>query len=132
MLIDTAQASELEDLYIAEEGGVLHINGTTPRADVKNKLWDIYNQIDPNYLSGDVLMNVSVSKGVENGQVRVITKETNLNVRKGPGTEQPVIGTAEKGEIITLISCSNDQWWLVRLPSETEGYCYSQYLEPVE
>ena len=52
VLIDTAQNSGISDLQVAEQEGVLHIRGTAPSADVKNKLWDIYNQIDPNFLSG--------------------------------------------------------------------------------
>ncbi|MBV2225923.1 MAG: SH3 domain-containing protein [Sphingobacterium mizutaii] len=131
VLIDTAKASGMTDLAIAEQDGVLHIQGTAPNADVKNKLWDIYNQIDPNFLSGDVVMNVDVSSAVAGSQVRVITESSNLNIRKGPGTDQPIVGKAAKDEIITLISRANDQWWLVRTKDGEEGYCYAQYLEPV-
>ena len=131
VLIDTAKASGMTDLAIAEQDAVLHIQGTAPNADVKNKLWDIYNQIDPNFLSGDVVMNVDVSTAVAGSQVRVITESSNLNIRKGPGTDQPIVGKAAKDEIINLISRANDQWWLVRTKDGEEGYCYAQYLEPV-
>ena len=130
-LIDTANASGIDGLQVAEQEGVLHIRGTAPNADVKNKLWDIYNQIDPNYLTGDVVMNVDVSSAVAGSQVKVITESSNLNIRKGPGTDQPIVGKAAKDEIITLISRANDQWWLVRTKDGEEGYCYAQYLEPV-
>jgi len=131
VLIDTAKASGITDLAIAEQDGVLHIQGTAPSADVKNKLWDIYNQIDPNFLTGDVVMNVEVSAAVAGTQAKVITESSNLNIRKGPGTDQPIVGKAAKDEIITLISRANDQWWLVRTKDGEEGYCYAQYLEPV-
>jgi uncharacterized protein YgiM (DUF1202 family) len=130
-LIDVANNSGIENLQIAEQEGVLHIRGTAPSADVKNKLWDVYNQLDPNYLSGDVVMNVDVSTAVAGSQVRVITQNSNLNIRKGPGTDQPIVGKASKDEIITLISRANDQWWLVRTNDGEEGYCYAQYLEPI-
>ncbi|HCF81093.1 MAG TPA: SH3 domain-containing protein, partial [Porphyromonadaceae bacterium] len=39
---------------------------------------------------------------------------SNLNIRKGPGTDQPIVGKAAHGDVITLISKANDQWWLVR------------------
>ncbi|HEU0126827.1 MAG TPA: SH3 domain-containing protein, partial [Flavobacterium sp.] len=122
VLIDTAKASGMTDLAIAEQDGVLHIQGTAPSADVKNKLWDIYNQIDPNFLTGDVVMNVDVSTAVAGSQVRVITESSNLNIRKGPGTDQPIVGKAAKDEIINLISRANDQWWLVRTKDGEEGY----------
>ncbi|WP_159636004.1 SH3 domain-containing protein [Sphingobacterium composti] len=130
-LIDIANSSGIQDLQIAEQVGVLHIRGTAPSADVKNKLWDVYNQLDPNFLSGDVVMNVDVSTAISGSQVRVITQNSNLNIRKGPGTDQPIVGKAAKDEIITLISRANDQWWLVRTNDGEEGYCYAQYLEPI-
>lgn len=130
-LIDVANSSGIEGLQIAEQEGVLHIRGTAPSADVKNKLWDVYNQLDPNFLSGDVVMNVDVSTAIVGSQVRVITQNSNLNIRKGPGTDQPIVGKAAKHEVITLISRANDQWWLVRTVDGEEGYCYAQYLEPI-
>lgn len=130
-LIDVANSSGIENLQIAEQEGVLHIRGTAPSADVKNKLWDVYNQLDPNYLSGDVVMNVDLSTAIAGSQVRVITQNSNLNIRKGPGTDQPIVGKAAKDEIIILISRANDQWWLVRTNDGEEGYCYAQYLEPI-
>ena len=131
VLIDTANASGISDLQVAEQDGVLQIRGTAPNADVKNKLWDVYNQIDPNFLTGDVVMNVDVTTAVTGTQAKVITQNSNLNIRKGPGTDQPIVGKAAKDEVITLISRANDQWWLVRTKDGEEGYCYAQYLEPI-
>ena len=130
-LIDAANASGISDLQIAEQEGVLHVRGTAPNADVKNKLWDIYNQLDPNFLSGDVVMNVDVTTAVAGSDARVITQNSNLNIRKGPGTDQPIVGKAAKDEIISLISRANSEWWLVRTKDGEEGYCYAQYLEPI-
>lgn len=131
VLLDTAQSSGVQNLQFAEQDGVLQIRGTAPSADVKNKLWEVYGQIDPNFLSGDVVMNVDVSTEVAGSDVKVVTESSNLNIRKGPGTDQPIVGKAAKGEIIKLISKANDQWWLVRTKDNEEGYCYAQYLESV-
>lgn len=131
-LIDTAKTSNISDLTIGELDGVLHINGTAPTADVKNTLWDIYGSLDPNFLSGDVVMDVNVAGAVVGGKVQVNTNESNLNIRKGPGTDQPIVGKAAKGEVITLVGKANDQWWLVRTADGEEGYSYAQYLTPVE
>ena len=131
VLLDTAQSSGVNDLNYAEMDGVLHIRGTAPTAAIKNKLWEIYGNIDPNFQTGDVVLNVDVATEVPGSQVKVITENSNLNVRKGPGTDQPIVGKAAKGEIITLISKANDQWWLVRTKDNEEGYCYAQYLESV-
>lgn len=131
VLLDTAKASGIADLNFAEQDGVLQIRGTAASADIKNKLWEIYGQIDPNFASSDVVMDVDVAVGIAGSQVRVITDNSNLNIRKGPGTDQPIVGKAAKGEIITLISKANEQWWLVRSKDNEEGYCYAQYLEIV-
>lgn len=117
-------------LQVAEQNGVLHITGDVPSGDVKDKLWSIYDSIDPNFKSGDLILDVN-AKVAEGGKVRVITQEGNLNIRKGPGTDQPIVGKAAKGEVITLISKANEQWWLVRTNDGEEGYSYAQYLEPV-
>ncbi|MCC6693135.1 MAG: SH3 domain-containing protein, partial [Chitinophagaceae bacterium] len=58
------------------------------------------------------------------------TEKSNLNIRKGPGTDQPIVGKAAHGEIITLISQASEQWWLVRTDDGEEGYAYAQYLTP--
>lgn len=129
-LIEAAN-SGVSDLRIGESEGVLHIQGTAPTADLKNRLWDIYGSIDPNFLTGDVVMDVDVASAVEGGKVEVITESSNLNIRKGPGTDQPIVGKAAKGEIITLVSKANDQWWLVRTNDGEEGYSYAQYLNPI-
>lgn len=129
-LVDAANAAGVTGLAVREQDGVLYIDGDAPSGAVKDQLWDVYGQIDPNYTSGDLVLNVN-AKAEAGSQVRVITQETNLNIRKGPGTDQPIVGKAAKGEVITLISQANDLWASVRTKDGEEGYAYSQYLEPV-
>ena len=58
-LIDLANQSNIFGLNISEGDGFLKIEGTAPSADVKQRLWDEYNRIDPEYRSGDLVMNVT-------------------------------------------------------------------------
>jgi len=129
-LTDAATAAGVTDLQAREQDGVLYIDGTAPSGAVKDQLWDIYGKIDPNFLAGDVVMNVNVSTSADTTKVKVTTDSSNLNIRKGPGTDQPIVGKAAHGEIITLVSQSNAQWWLVRTDDNEEGYAYAQYLTP--
>lgn len=129
-LIDAANAAGVSNLAVREQDGVLYIDGDAPSGSVKDQLWDVYNQIDPNFTSGDLILNVN-AKAEAGSQVKVVTESTNLNIRKGPGTDQPIVGKAAKDEVITLISKANDQWWSVRTSDGEEGYAYSQYLEPL-
>jgi hypothetical protein len=130
-LIDSASVSGVSDLQVREQDNVLYIDGTAPTGAVKDQLWAVYDKIDPNYVSGDLVLNVNVDVAATVTKVKVITESSNLNIRKGPGTDQPIVGKAAHGEIITLVSQANDQWWLVRTDDGEEGYSYARYLEPL-
>lgn len=130
-LVDTANAAGVTNLQVREQDGVLYVDGDAPTGAVKDELWTIYEKIDPNYSSNDLILNVN-AVAVEGTKVKVVTQSSNLNIRKGPGTDQPIVGKAAHGEVITLVNKSNDQWWLVRTDDGEEGYSYAQYLEPVQ
>ena len=44
---------------LSEGDGVLHINAAAPSAEAKQALWDEYARIDPNYATGDLVLNVT-------------------------------------------------------------------------
>lgn len=129
-LTDAAAAAGVADLQVREQDGVLYVDGTAPSGAAKDQLWAIYDKLDPNYLSGDLVLDVKVAKDASVSKVKVVTESSNLNIRKGPGTDQPIVGKAAHGEVITLVNQSNDQWWLVRTEDGEEGYAYAQYLAP--
>ena len=126
-LIDTANSSGVTNLQVREQDNVLYIDGTAPSGDVKDNLWNIYNKIDPDFRAGDLVLNVDAS-AASGGKATVTTQSSNLNIRKGPGTDQPVVGKAAHNEVVTVISKTNDQWSLIRTDNGEEGYVYSQYL----
>ena len=129
-LTDAATAAGISDLQVREQDNVLYIDGTAPTGTVKDQLWDIYGKIDPNFLAGDLVLNVNVSVGADVTKVKVTTDNSNLNIRKGPGTDQPIVGKAAHGEIITLLNKSNDQWWLVS-PSRGQS-CRTVVIVPAQ
>jgi len=59
-LIDLANQNGVSNLQIAEQDGVLYITGTTYSGDIKQQLWDEYNRLDPEYRSGDLVLNIEV------------------------------------------------------------------------
>jgi len=130
-LTDAATAGGITDLKVREQDAILYIDGTAPSGAVKDQLWNIYDSIDPNFTAGDLVLNVQVDVAATVTKVKVTTESSNLNIRKGPGTDQPIVGKAAHGEVITLVSQSNDQWWLVRTDDGEEGYAYRQYLSPL-
>lgn len=127
-LIDTAKTSGISDLQVKEENNILYINGTAPSGDIKDNLWAIYNKIDPDFRAGDVILdvNVAVSSG---SKAKVCTESSNLNIRKGPGTDQEIVGKAAHNEMVTILNKTNDQWVLIKTDKNVEGYVYTQYLE---
>ena len=62
-LIDIANQSGVSGLQVSEENGVLHVSGTAPSEDVKQRLWDEYNRIDPDMRAGDLVLNLEVGGG---------------------------------------------------------------------
>ncbi|WP_343667608.1 SH3 domain-containing protein [Chitinophaga sp.] len=127
-LIDGAKSAGVNNLQVREQDNVLYIDGTASSGEVKDNLWAIYNKIDPDFRAGDLVLNIDASAAAGT-KAKVITESSNLNIRKGPGTDQAIVGKAAHGEVINVISKANDQWSLVRTDKGVEGYAYSQYLE---
>ena len=128
-LIQTAKTSEIRNLQVREQNNVLYINGEASSGAVKDNLWNIYNKIDPDFRAGDLVLDINVT-AASGSKAKVTTSESNLNIRKGPGTEQPVVGKAAHNEIVTVLNQTNQQWWLIKTDKGAEGYAYSQYLSP--
>lgn len=127
-LLDAAKASGVSALAVREQDNVLYVDGEAPTGDVKDKLWDIYGKLDPEFRAGDLIMNINVSAMAPGARAKVVTEKSNLNIRKGPGTDQPIVGKAAHHEMVTLVSKTNDQWWLIRTDDGEEGYAYASYL----
>jgi uncharacterized protein YgiM (DUF1202 family) len=129
-LIDTAKNSGVRNLQVSEQNNVLHVMGEAPNGQVKDTLWNVYNKIDPDFRAGDLVLDVNTSTAAGT-KAKVVTETSNLNIRKGPGTDQPIIGKAAHNEVVSVVSKANDQWSLIRTDKGAEGYVYSQYLSPV-
>ncbi|MGI8669697.1 MAG: LysM peptidoglycan-binding domain-containing protein [Aridibacter sp.] len=62
-VIDLAKTLGVSGLNVNEGDDVLHIDGTAPSADAKQRLWDEYAKIDPDYRSGDLVLNIDNAEG---------------------------------------------------------------------
>lgn len=60
------------------DDGVLHIDATVPDESAKQQLWDKYNEIDPEYRSGDLILNANVSGGESAGNTYTVVAGDNL------------------------------------------------------
>lgn len=59
-LVRTARSAGVTNLQVREQNNVLYIDGQAPTEAVKKQLWDIYSRLDPDYRSGDLVMNIKV------------------------------------------------------------------------
>ena len=80
-LLELAQQNGTTYELSGGDDGVLHINGTAPSEEAKQQLWDRYNEIDPEYRSGDLVMNVEVA-GEAAGGGHTYTVEAGDNLSK--------------------------------------------------
>jgi uncharacterized protein YgiM (DUF1202 family) len=129
-LIQAAKTGGVTNLQVREQNNVLYIDGSTSSGELKDSLWEVYNKIDPDFRAGDLILNIDATAAAGT-KAKVTTDSSNLNIRKGPGTDQPIVGKAAHNAIITVVSRANEQWSLVRTDKGEEGYAYSQYLTQV-
>src|SRR5215213_8564165 len=64
-LINAARTGGVSNLQVREQDNVLYIDGAVQSEEAKRQLWNIYNKIDPDYRSGDLVMNLSTADGAE-------------------------------------------------------------------
>jgi nucleoid-associated protein YgaU len=69
--------------YELSEGdnGTLVVTGTAPSAEAKQALWDEYNRIDPDFKSGDLILNISTGDA-SGGGGNTYTVESGDNLTK--------------------------------------------------
>ena len=65
-LIDLANSSGISGLNVTEGEGFIRIEGAAPSAEAKQALWDKYGQLDPDYRSGDLVMEITAPEAAEN------------------------------------------------------------------
>ena len=77
-LVTTAQSAGVSNLQVREQGGVLYIDGVAPSEEIKQRLWDIYGKIDPDYRSADLVMNIKAIQGTGGTKEYVVVSGDNL------------------------------------------------------
>lgn len=94
-LIATATTLGVEALQVREQDNVLYVDGTAQSQADKDKIWDIYGKIDPDYRAGDVVMNISVSE-VAMTIYTVVSGDSLSKIGKNHGVSWQTIYEANK------------------------------------
>lgn len=58
----------------------------------------------------------------------VTTQQTNLNVRRGQGTQYQIVGKAPKGAEVLVLDATGD-WYQIQMDDGTRGYVNKPYIE---
>ena len=127
-VVSAAQSAGLSDLSVQEQDGVLYITGKASNSASKDSVWNALGAIDSSYTATDINIDVQVSGLATGTSLTVETDESNLNIRQEPSTEASIVGKAAKGEVVTLVEQSSDDWWKIKTKDGEEGYAYARYL----
>lgn len=127
-VISAAQSAGVRNLQVTEQNGILYVSGDAASTAVKDTVWNALGAIDTTYSASDINLNVQVSGLSSGASLTVATENSNLNLRQEPSTDATIIGKANKGETVTLVEQTSDDWWKVRTADGEEGYAYSRYL----
>lgn len=99
-LIDAANNSGVANLEVRQQDNVLYIDGSAPSDQVKQQLWDEFNKIDPDYRSGDLIMNISVNGQLAAQQEYTVEKGDNLTkIARKYGMPWKAIFEANKDQV---------------------------------
>ena len=128
-VISAAQSAGVSNLQVTEQDGILYVSGSADSTAAKDAVWNALGAIDSTYSASDINVDVQVSGLASGSSLTVATEDSNLNIRQEPSTDASVVGKAAKGETVTLVEQSSDDWWKVRTADGEEGYAYARYLK---
>ena len=128
-VIAAAHSAGVSNLQVSEQNGILYVSGNASSSSVKDAVWNALGAIDASYSASDINLDVQVAGLAAGTSLKVNTESSNLNIRQEPSTEAAVVGKAAKGESITLVEQTSEEWWKVRTADGAEGYAYARYLQ---
>lgn len=67
---------------LSEGDGVLHVTGSAPDEAAKAALWAEYERIDPDFQSGDLILNITTAAAAAGGDVHTYTVVSGDNLTK--------------------------------------------------
>ena len=81
-LLELANSNGWQYSLSGGDDGVLHVDASVPDEGAKQQLWDKYNEIDPNYSTGDLVLNVNVGGEAAGGGANTYTVVSGDNLSK--------------------------------------------------
>jgi uncharacterized protein YgiM (DUF1202 family) len=125
----SAAGIKIPNLGCSLEKGVLTITGTVPDGATAEAAVAALRKAPgvtdvKNYLEVEDLRSKNI-------MMKVVTKTSNLNIRKGPGTQFDIIGKAAHHSQVQLIKKMYNGWYYIKAADGTEGFCSTDYLAQI-
>lgn len=113
-LVTAAQNAGATNLQVRQQDYVLYIDGEVPTENIKRQLWDEYNRIDPDYRSGDLVLNLNVAPGGSNEEYEVESGDSLSKIGQKYGVSWQDIYEANRDQIKNpdLIQAG----WVLKIP----------------
>ena len=119
----------IPNLGVSMEKGILTVTGTVIDGPTAEAAIEVLKKAPgvtevKNYLEVEDLTSKNI-------MMKVVTKSSNLNIRKGPGTDFPIVGKAAHHSQVQLIKKMHNGWYYIKSAEGTEGFCSTDYLAQV-
>lgn len=100
-LIQKAKDLGIANLEVREQNNVLYIDGDADTSTAKDEVWAVYEKLDPEFRSADVVMNINSPEGSEQKEVEytVVAGDNLSKIAKAYGTTWQKIHEANKDRI---------------------------------
>lgn len=128
-VISAAESAGVSNLQVSEQDGILYVSGQADSNTAKDAVWNALGAIDSTYSASDINVDVQVAGLAAGASLTVATEDSNLNIRQEASTEGAIVGKAAKGESVTLVEQTSDEWWKIKTADGEEGYAYARYLK---
>lgn len=119
----------IENLQVVDNNGNVTVTGVAQTGEAAAKITELLTIKGINAASINNSISVADLTSL-NLKYKVATNSSNLNCRKGPSTDNEIVGKFSKGAIVSLVQKYNDTWHKVK-NEEIEGYCHTDYLEEI-
>ncbi|RYE28150.1 MAG: BON domain-containing protein [Sphingobacteriaceae bacterium] len=120
---------EIPDLKIVNTIGKLTVSGTVSSAETADQAVAAL-KTQPGVTEVVNLFELE-DLTAKNIKMQVVTENSNLNIRTGPGTLFDLAGKAAHHSYVQLIKKMYNDWYYIKTDQGVEGFCAKDFLKQV-
>lgn len=125
----SAAGISIPNLGCSLEKGVLSVTGTVPDgATAEAAVAALKKAPGVSEVKNYLVVEDLTSKNIK---MKVVTKSSNLNIRKGPGTQFDIVGKAAHNSEVQLIKKMYNGWYYIKSANGVFGFCSTEFLAQI-